>query len=60
MIRGGASRPIIGESKMSPQSKYYRLITLQYECWARGKRAWAKALGAQAKALREEWPELHT
>ena len=45
---------------MAPYSKYYRLIVLQCECWARNKKAWARALGAQARALREEWPELHT
>jgi len=45
---------------MPPWSQYYRLVVLQYACWARGKKALAKSLGAQAKALREEWPELHT
>ena len=39
---------------------YYRIVILQRECWARNKKRWAKALGAQAKALRAENPGFAT
>jgi len=44
--------------KHTPINTYLRLLDLQSACFHRGRKTWAKALGAKLKELRANHPEL--